>query len=69
LLYGALIFDAILPTRARWNRGYVLLTCGGGIGSQRADDVGAACVGFNVDEDLSWRCSGPKVVRLNCSKW
>jgi hypothetical protein len=36
----------------------VSLTCGSEIGSQRANDVGAAWVGFNGDKVLSWWCFG-----------
>jgi hypothetical protein len=51
--YGALIFDPILPTRPRWHKESVLLTCGGEIGPQRAGDDGATQAGFDGDEVLS----------------
>jgi hypothetical protein len=41
------------PTRPRWYKESILLTCGDEIGSQRAGNVGAAQAGFNGDEVLS----------------
>jgi hypothetical protein len=58
--YGALFLDVILPTQSRWHKRFVLLTCGGGIGSQRADSVGVARVVFNGSKVLSRWLSGPK---------
>jgi hypothetical protein len=46
--YGALIFDQILTTKSRRHKGSVLLTCGGEIGSERANDVGAAWAASTV---------------------
>jgi hypothetical protein len=46
----------------RGHKGFILLTCGGEIDSQRVDNVGAARAGFNGDEVLSWRFFGPKGV-------
>jgi hypothetical protein len=51
--YGALNFDLILPTRPRWYKESILLTCSDEIGSQRVGDIGAAQAGFNSDEVLS----------------
>jgi hypothetical protein len=42
LPFGAPFLDVILPTQSRRHKGSILLTCGGGIGSQRASGVGVA---------------------------
>jgi hypothetical protein len=60
--YGALFLDAILPTQPRWHKGSILLTCDDEIDPQRASGISAAQVGFDDDEVLSLRCSGPKGV-------
>jgi hypothetical protein len=65
LPYGALFLDVILPTQSRWYKGSVLLTCGGGIRSQRVGDVGAAQAVFNGNRVLFWWLSGPKGVLHN----
>jgi hypothetical protein len=58
--YGTLFLDVIPPTQSRRHNRSVLLTCGGGIGSQRADGVGAARAVFDGGWVLSWWLSGPK---------
>jgi hypothetical protein len=60
LPYGALFLDVILPMQSRWHNGSVLLTCGGGIGSQRVGGISAAQAVFNGGRVLSRWLSGPK---------
>jgi hypothetical protein len=65
LPYGALFLNVILPTQSRWHKGSILLTCDGGIGSQRIGGVDATQTVFDGGGVLSQWLSCPKGVLHN----